>query len=203
MKKRIEILIILSSFILMQFGCSGVKETIENVQRLQFKLGSVDRFNLAGVKLNNVGSIRDINILDGALLIAAFAQGKVPATFTVNLIAKNPTSPGGSKNSSTLLKALDWRLLIDNKELLTGAITTPIEVPGVGQQTIIPIPISLDLFQFFGNGGYESLINLALAIGGKTGNSSRLTLKVKPTINTFLGDFTYPSEINVVDKEFR
>lgn len=187
-----------------QFGCSGVNNTIDNAKRLQFKLGSVDNFNLAGVKLNNVNSIKDLNILDGAALLAAFTGGKLDAAFTVNLIAKNPdTYPGGSKESSSLIKSLDWRLLIDGTEMLTGEIDKPITVPGVGQSTTIPIPVKIDMAKLIGNGGYEKLINLALSIGGKSGNSSKLTLKIQPTIDTFLGGISYPGEIDVINKEFR
>lgn len=192
------------SAVFFQYGCSGVNQTIDNAKRLQFKLGSVDNFNLAGVKLKNLNSISDLNILDGAALLAAFTGGKMDASFTVNLIAKNPdTYPGGSKESSSLIKSLDWRLLIDGTEMISGEIDKPITVPGVGQSTTIPIPVKLDMAKLFGDGGYEKLINLALSIGGKSGNSSRLTLKIKPTIDTFLGGISYPGEIDVINKEFR
>ena len=198
------VLIIFTTATIQFSGCSGVSDTISNAKRLQFKLGSVDNFNLAGVKLNNISSVSDLNLLDGAALLAAFTSGKMNASFTVNLIAKNPdTYPGGSKESSSLIKGLDWRLLIDDTEMLSGEIDKTITVPGVGQSTTIPIPVKLDMAQIFGNGGYEKLLNLALAIGGKSGNSSRLTLKIKPTIDTFLGGISYPGEIDVVSKEFR
>lgn len=190
-------------FISVQYNCTGVENAIQNAQRLQFRLGKVDNLNLAGVRLKNITSLRDINVFDGASLLAAFASGKMPATFTVNLIAKNPNTAGGSSESTAILKSMDWRLLIDNKDILGGAINTPVTIPGVGQETVVPIPVTVDLLKFFGDGGYESLLNLALAIGGKTGNSSRLTLKIKPTVDTFLGAITYPGEINVIDKEFR
>jgi len=202
MKKKLFHLVVFTLIVTFQFGCSAVTETMKNAERLKFKLGSVDNFNLAGVKLKNISSLRDFNILDGAALLAAFTTGKMPARFNVNLIAKNPDSPGGSTATNSLIKQLDWRLLIDNKDIIDGSVSN-ITVPGVGQQVIIPIPISIDLLKFFGDGGYESLINLALALGGKTGNSSRVTLKIKPTIDTFLGGITYPGEINVIDKEFR
>lgn len=184
-------------------GCSGVNEAVKNAQRLKFKLGNVDNLSIAGVKLNNVSSIGDINVIDGAKLLAAFAGGDMTAKFNVNLIAKNPDSPGGSKESSSLIKALDWRLLIDDKEMLSGEIDHEITIPGVGKQVTIPIPVKIDLQKMFGDGGYEKLMNLALAIGGKNGSSSRLTLKIQPTIDTFLGGITYPGEIDVINKEFR
>ncbi len=202
MKTTIQAIVIFISLVSFLSGCSGVNDTIKNAERLQFKLGKVDNLNIAGVRLSNVRSLNDLNIIEGASLLGAFAGGSLPASLTVNLIAKNPSTPGGSKESSSLIKTLDWRLLIDNKEIINGAVSN-ITVPGVGQETTIPIPVSFDLLKVLGNGGYESLMNLALAIGGKSGTSTRLTLKIKPTIDTFLGGITYPGEIDVIDKEFR
>lgn len=204
MKTKITFSAIFLCLIILLHGCSGVNQTVENAQRLQFKLGSVDNFDLAGVKIKNLNSVNDLNIIDAGVLIAAFAGGSMPSTFTVNLIAKNPdTYPGGSKESSSLIKSLDWRLLIDNTEMISGEIDKPITVPGVGQSTTIPIPVTIDLAKLISSGGYEKVVNLALAIGGKSGSSSRLTLKIQPTIDTFLGGISYPGEIDVINKEFR
>ena len=62
--------------------------------------------------------------------------------------------------------------------------------------------MSFDLIQFFGN-NYNDLLNLALTLGGKNGSSSRITLKVKPTVRTVIGPITYPGEFDVIDREFR
>ena len=87
--------------------------------------------------------------------------------------------------------------------MISGDIDQTITITGVGKSTTIPIPVKIDLGQLISDGGYEKIINLALAIGGKSGNSSRLTLKIKPTIDTFLGGISYPGEIDVINKEFR
>ena len=195
----ISVLIISSVYL---SGCSGVSDTIKNAERLKFKLGSVEGFDLAGVKIKNMNSIKDLNIMDGAKLLSGFTSGNMKSKFTVNLIAKNPDTQGGSKESSSLIKSLDWRLLIDNKEVLDGEVNN-ITVPGVGKSVTIPIPVTVDLMKIVGDAGYESIINLALALGGKSGSSSRLTLKIKPTIDTFLGGISMPGEIDVIDKEFR
>ena len=63
--------------------------------------------------------------------------------------------------------------------------------------------MSLDLVKFFKDAGYENIINLALALGGVSGSSARVTLKATPTVDTFLGPITYPGELTIVDKEFR
>ena len=46
-------------------------------------------------------------------------------------------------------------------------------------------------------------MNMALAIGGANGSSSRLKLKIKPTVQIAGVSFKYPNYITVVEKEFR
>ncbi len=206
MKKKYNIYVILFflSFGFFQIGCSGVYDALTNLQRLQFKLGRTNNFTIAGVNISNINSISNINLIDAANILAAFTRGQLPASFTLNVLAKNPNDgTGGTKNTSAVLKSLAWRLLIDNKETINGNIPNTIEIPGVGQQVTIPIVTSLDLLKFFNNEGYQNLLNLALAIGGSSGSSSRLTLMATPTVDTFLGPIKYPGEITIVDREFR
>ncbi len=188
---------------LLSWKCSGVYDAIVNLQRLQFKLDKVTGMSLADVPLSSITSLSNFSILDGVKLVAAFGSGKLPAKFTLNVKAKNPNDgTGGTKNTSAVIKNMAWRLFLDNKETVNGNVGG-ISVPGVGEATNIPIDIGLDLVQFFNNAGYESIMNLALALGGKNGSASRVNLKVTPTIETVLGLITYPGEIDVIDKEFR
>jgi hypothetical protein len=206
MRKRINIFLIIFalSFSLIQFGCTGAYDAFVNLQRLQFKLGAVNNFNLAGIRIGNVRSISDFSLVDGAKLLAAFGSGKFPASFTLNVLAKNPNDgTGGTKKTSAVLKSLAWRLFLDDKETINGNVSRNIEIPGVGQATTIPVDISLDLYKFFKDDGYNSIVNLALALGGVSGSSARIKLKATPTVDTFLGPIKYPGEITIVDKEFR
>ncbi len=206
MKTRVKIVLLLVavSFSVLQFGCSGAYDAFVNLQRLQFKLGAVNNFTLAGINIGGARTINDFNVIDAAKLVAAFASNKFPASFTLNVLAKNPNDgTGGTKNTSAVLKSLAWRLFLDDKETINGNITNSIEIPGVGQETTIPIVMSLDLYKFFKDQGYESIVNLALALGGVSGSSARIKLKATPTVDTFLGPITYPGELTIVDTEFR
>lgn len=200
---RIITYLFLVSFGFFNIGCSGLMDAIANIQRLQFKLDKVTGMKIAGVGLSNIATPSNLSILDAANLLANFTQGKMPVEFTLNVLAKNPNDgTGGTKKSSAVIENLAWRLFIDNNETINGNVGN-ITVPGVGQVTNIPIGMSFDLIRFFNNAGYDNLINLALALGGKNGSSSRITLKVKPTISTQLGPITYPGEFDVIDREFR
>jgi hypothetical protein len=187
----------------LNLGCSGVMDAITNVQRLQFKLDKVTGMKLAGVYLSGIASISNFSLLDAANLLASFTQGKLPVEFTLNVLAKNPNDgTGGTKNTAAVIKNLAWRLFIDNNETINGNVRD-VSVPGVGQTTNIPIGMSFDLLKFFRDAGYDNVLNLALALGGKNGSSSRVTLKVKPTVETIFGPITYPGEFDVIDREFR
>lgn len=206
MKTRIKIVLILFlfSFSFIQLSCTGVLDALKNLQRLKFKLGSIDNFTLSGIQLKSIRTINDFSIIDGAKLVSSFSRDELPASFTLNVLANNPNDgTGGTKQTSAVLKSLSWRLFLDNKETINGNIPNSIEIPGVGQSTTIPVVMSLDLVKFFKEQGYESVINLALALGGVSGSSARVTLKATPTVDTFLGPITYPGEISIIDKEFR
>lgn len=183
-------------------SCS-VYETIVNLSHLQFKLGDVNNFELNGIDISGKSKLEDFNFQDLLKLTTAFSSGSLPVTFVLNVEAKNPNDgTGGYKRTDANIKSFPWRLLINDKEAVTGNINKQIFVPGTGEVTKIPVAISLDLIELFKNKGYEDLINLALALGGKKGSSSKLTLYATPTVTTSIGDIKYPGELKIVDKEF-
>jgi hypothetical protein len=201
---KIALLIAALSPMFVQFGCSAFYDAFSNLQRLQFKLGAVNNFTLSGVNISKIGNKFDFSVTDAARLVNSFTRGEFPASFTLNVLAKNPNDgTGGTKKTTAILKSLAWRLLIDDKETVNGNIPNNIEIPGVGQETTIPIFMSLDLVKFFRDQGYENVLNLALALGGVSGSAARLKLLATPTVETILGPITYPGELTIIDKEFR
>lgn len=198
----IVIPIILLSFV--SLSCSVLKEieqAVVNLSQCKFKLDSVSNFSLVGIPLSGK---TNIGVADGIRLAAAFARNEFPASFNLNVAAINPNDgTGGTKKSSATLTSFAWKLILDNTMTINGDIASPITIPGTGQQSIIPLSMSLDLAKFFKDKGYESIINLALALGGANGSPSRITLRAKPTLKTDFGQITYPGEIDIIDKEFR
>ncbi len=186
-------------------GCSAIKQvtqTLVNLQRLKFKLENVNGFRLAGISLNDKKSISDFSLSDGLNLTKAFTSKSLPAQFVLNVAAVNPNDgTGGSKQTTATLTSFEWQLYIDDVPTVSGNIDKAIEIPGTGQQSIIPLSISLDLVKFFENKGYEGIVNLALAIGGVNSSPSRLKLDAKPTVSTPFGAISSP-RITVIDKQF-
>ncbi len=183
---------------------SDISNTLANIQKLQFKLDKVSGFRLGGVNLSGKNTITDMSLTDGLKLSRMFASKKLPAEFVLNVAASNPNDgKSGARGTSATLTSFDWNLYIDDVKTVSGNISQPVVVPGNGQSTIIPIKISLDLYKFFANKGYDGLFNIALAIGGMNGSPARLKLDAKPTIKTKFGPISYPGRLTIVDKEWR
>lgn len=201
MRKNIILsLLIVVSLVAIQ--CS-VYQTITNLSRLQFKLGDVNNFSLMNINLTGKSKLADFSPVDLLKITSSFASGKLPVSFMINVQAKNPNDgTGGYNRTDATLKSLRWRLELDGKETITGDISSPVTVPGTGEITNIPVRIELDLKEFFADKGYESLINLALSLGGAQGSSSKIALYASPTVTSVIGDIRYPGELKIVDTQF-
>lgn len=188
-------------------GCAQIRDitnALSQLSNLQFKLGTVNNFRLAGVELAKVSDPKRLSISDGLSLTQAFARKSLPATFTLNVEARNPnTGQGGTRKTAVTLTGLDWRLLVDDVPTITGNIERSVEIPGNQQASIVPLGVGLDLYEFFGNRGYDGLLNLAMSVGGASGSSANLKLDAKPTVTTPFGPMTYPKRLTIIDKEFR
>lgn len=201
MKKLV--LIILSVAITFTIYQCSIYQTITNLSRLQFKLGEVNSFRVNDLDISNKSSLNDFNATDLIKLTSSFAQGKLPVSFVLNVDAKNPNDgTGGYTRTDATLKSFKWRLFIDDKETISGDIDSPVTVPGTGEVTKIPLHVNIDLLQFFKDQGFDRVINLALALGGKNGSTSKITLFATPTVSTPIGNITYPGELKIIDTQF-
>jgi len=200
MKKSI-LLIVTFAFV---FTSCSIYKSIVNVSRLKFKIGVVNNVRLADIALGGKSKLTDFSPLDGMKLTSAMSKGTLPISFILNIDIKNPNDgTGGYASTNASLVSLPYRLYVDDKEILTGNISSPVTIPGTGEATVIPLTINFDILKSIKDRGFESVINLAMNIAGTGSGNSRLTVVTTPTVNTVLGNITYPGELKIVDKEFR
>jgi hypothetical protein len=177
---------------------------LTDLKRLQFKLNGVHDFRLLGIDLGGKARIADFSALDAAKIVQSYASKKLPVEFVVDVLAVNPNDgTGGTRQTVSTLAGLECRLLIDGQPTVTGNIDRPVEIPGTGQESVVPIRLSLDLLEFFAGKRYEDVLDLALAIGGRNKNPARIALDAQPTVSTPLGPITYPGRVTIVSAEFR
>ncbi len=201
MIKRKILMFLLATVILS--GC-GMYKSLMNLSKLKFKLESVNNFKVSGIPVSDKSKLSDFNPLDLVKLTSQVAQGNLPVDFTLNVSAKNP-NPEAVHGSSTDIKIVSfpWRLYIDDKETISGNISEPVTVPGGNKTSIIPLQINMNLMEFFSNSNLESLINLALKLGGGEGAASHIKLIARPVLDTPIGNITYPGDLTIVDYTYK
>jgi hypothetical protein len=193
--------------VLVLSSCAALDEmasALANLQRLKFRLSGVHDFRLLGIDIGSKARLSDLSAGDALRLAESFRAKKLPVAFVVDVLAVNPNDgTGGTTKTTSTLTSLECRLLIDGHPTITGNIDQPVEIPGTGQGSVIPVRLSFDLLEFFGNRSYNDLLNLALALGGKNGDLARIALDARPTVSTPLGPIAYPGRITIVSAELR
>lgn len=164
------------------------------LRSVDFQLDRVADVRVAGIDASSISSYSDLSIMDAARVGAAIARRELPLSFDLHVRAENPVD---NPVTARLLR-MQWTLLLDDTETISGLIEQELELPP-GQPRDIPVGIALDLFDFFERSGPD-LFNLALNLMGVGNEPSRVALRALPTVNTALGPISYPQAITIVDR---
>jgi len=187
------------------FSCQQIKNvthTLSSFSSLRFKIENVSEFYLAGVPLQNKSTITDITSMEAIKIGQEIAKNRLPAKFIVNIAVKNPnTGIGGSKPIPVSIKQMDWVLYIDGVQTISGKLNKVFHFPADNTIGHLPLEVNIDLFEFFGNRGYEGIVNLALYLGGVRSDPSKIAIEAVPTFSTPFGDYQSP-KIRITSDEF-
>jgi hypothetical protein len=159
--------------------------------KCEFRLTTVENYNLAGVNIQHIQKLNDLNFIDAARISAAMTGKELPLTFTLNVEARNPNATVAS------MQRVDWILLIDDIEMASGTNNQQIIIPANQGSVLIPLQISTDLKKSLTGKSGNAILNFAFNLAGAGSAPTRITLKAKPTI--LIGSFpmSYPGYITV------
>jgi hypothetical protein len=173
----------------VSLGACAALETLAALQEVRFRIDGVSDGRLAGVPLEGVRRLDDLAPRDLARIAGAYYRDSVPLRFTLHVGATNP----GTNDVDARLERLDWTLLLDGRETVSGVYDRNLLLPA-GRTVDLPLGIDLDLLRFFRE-SQDGLARLALDVAGGQGTGDRLELRARPTISTPLGPIRYPGEI--------
>jgi hypothetical protein len=174
-------------------SCQTLRE-LRSLKDVDFRIDRATDARLAGIDLNRVDSYSDLGATDVARLTSAVSRGELPLSFTLHLEATNPET----NRVSARLTKMDWTLLLNDQETVTGVFDREVELPP-GMPTDVPVGIELDLARFF-NDNLQGLVDLASSVGGE-GPPTSVKLRVQPTVRTAIGPIEYPRPITVVSRD--
>ncbi len=173
-------------------GCATLQQ-MAALRQVDFSLDRISGLSLAGVDLSRIQRYEDLGLMDAARIAAAFTTGDLPLGLTLHVRADNPEGNGQAR-----MTALDWTLLLQDKETVSGGIPQAVLIPAAGTADI-PLTVSLDLLEFFQGSGRD-LVNLALSLAGGEVPPTTVSLRATPTIETPLGPIRYPQPITIVSR---
>jgi hypothetical protein len=174
-------------------GCASLQQLIA-LRQVDFSLGGVGNGRLAGVDLSRISSYRNLTAVDLGRITLALAQNDLPFEFQVDVRAENPVD---NKVTARLIR-LAWSLYLNDKETISGTLDTTFSLPP-GAPVTIPMQMRLNLLQFF-SGPAQSLVDLAASIAGLSKDSTKVSLRAVPTVDTPVGPISYPTPITIASR---
>lgn len=191
MRKIIGIFVLCVLFVLSSCDVLQQAQKMTNLIKCDFSLKNVEGLTLAGVNVQNIQSLSNLNLLDMGKLTAALSGGSLPLDFTLNVLAKNPNTAAAGMNR------LDWILYIDDIEMTKGVMNKQVNIPANNGTAVIPIHMNLDLKKVLTNKTGDALLNFAMNLAGANGKPTRFMLKARPTISISGYSLDYPGYLTV------
>jgi len=175
-------------FILIVFfsGCATLGRFADLISPT-FSLESVSKVNLAGITISENILSDGLDVFQAGRIALAATRHELPLDLTLNVRSENPLI----NSVSAHLSQIDWVLLIDNRETVSGTTAMQVELRP-GQPELIPMSFRLNLMDFFMDKNALDLIDLALRIASEPGRVPEgVGLQITPTIDTPLGPVRY------------
>jgi hypothetical protein len=164
---------------------------MSNLTKCDFRLESVKNLNLAGINVQGIKKVSDLNLLDAGKLATAVASNQFPLDFTLNIEAKNPNTAAAG------ISQIDWILLIDDIEMTKGLLDKQVSIPANNGVALIPLQLHFDLKKALSGKSADAILNFGLNLAGSGNKPTRFTLRMKPTINVNGFPITYPGYLDV------
>ncbi len=184
---------VFSLLLLLPFTACNVARQAQQASNLvncEFRILDVRDVNLAGVQLQNIKSINDLNIGDVARIMGGLASPVFPLSLQLDLEGHNPnTNEAG-------LNRLEWILFIDDIEMTSGILDQPVSIPANGTLKI-PVQLGVDIKQALSGKSADVMLNFCMNLAGVGNTPTRFKIKLKPTVIVAGTAITYPGFITV------
>ena len=154
-------------------GKNASAEAMENeaYTLMQYRLNFVDEAKLGGQDILFVRQASDVSSPNQAKLQAALASGNLPLHLKMRVYARNPSV------TSVQLKQLDYKLLLDGKELTAGTTGANTQLEASAIETL-PIDIDMNVKPAQLNGSTPAAF--AAGFTDFTAANRRLVVQIRP-----------------------
>ncbi|WP_201978582.1 hypothetical protein [Hymenobacter rubidus] len=155
-------------------GKAASSEALENeaYNRMQYRLNFMDAAKLGGQDILFVRQASDLTAAQQARMQSGLQGGRLPLHLLMRVYARNASSTTGIQ-----LKQLDYKLLLDGKELATGSTgaNTVLESSAIGT---LPVMVDLNVTPALLAG--RTPADFAAGLADFTGPKRRMTMLIRP-----------------------
>lgn len=196
MKKQIILLVLALPLLLWQCSVSRQISEAKALGQCQYNLVSADSVSLSGYDIREFKSMTDLNPIRYPRIATGLLTRNVPLNAKINLEITNPT------NKDAGINQLEYRVLLAGQELANGFINQRIAVSAGGGKTRVPIRISTNAYRLVTDEKTrDAFTQLVQNLSGNTNTQpSKLTIKIKPTLDIGNKAVNYPGYITI-DKD--
>lgn len=196
MKKILLLALLVLPALLYQCGVSRQIGEAKALGDCKYNILSADSMFVAGYDVRDFRDIKrleDINPLKYPRLAAGLLARTIPFSTRVNLEITNPTTKLAALNQ------LEYRILLAGKEFTNGFINQRIEVAPAGGRTVVPVRLQTNAYDLLTDPATrEAFTNLFRNLSGDGGAApSKVTIKIKPTLDLFNKAVNYPGYITI------
>lgn len=180
------VMILSATVVLLLSSCATLQQAME-LSSVKFTFDHVSAVRVAGINLMNLDSVDQLDMFQMARATLAVSRKNLPLDMTVHVKTENPLV---NRVAATLV-SMDWTLMLDGRETISGTLNDRITLPA-GEAQTIPLKFRLNMFEFFNEKNAADMLDLALAFAGSNGSVPEgVALKIRPTIETPLGPMRY------------
>ncbi|MBR5778719.1 MAG: hypothetical protein IKY22_09685 [Bacteroidales bacterium] len=188
MKKFFGLLIVSCLFVSCDIW-SQIEQTAA-LYNCKFSLSNVQNVSIAGVQIKN---LKNLSTADVVKLTTAILNKKIPLDMNLNVGIQNPSTQTAAVNE------LDWICAIDGKDFVSGAVNKKYTIPANSNITM-PLAINTDIYKLFSSENVEAVKNFISSFSQTDATSSRIAVKVKPSVMIGQQKVQYPDYITLEKK---
>jgi hypothetical protein len=193
MKKVLALSLLALPLLLASCGINKQISQAKTLGDCRYSIVSADSIYLSGIDVQKLRKIEDLDPVKYPRLAAGLLTRNIPLDARLNLQIVNPT------NKLAGINQLEYKVLLAGRELFNGFLNQRIEVQPGGGRTVVPVRLNTNAYQLLTDAqtrdAFTQLVqNLA---GSSDTKPSRLTIRIKPTLDLGSKQINYPGYITI------
>lgn len=184
-------LLVLLAIISISCGTFKQLQQIAALRNCSFDLKNVESVEVAGIDVKNLKNLTANDLIKLGLCVATKS---VPISMVVDV------EVGNDSKSTTTVTNMDWICTVDGKNLAKGTINDNFNILA-GSVVQIPIKVDMDAYSLFSSTGVDAIKTFINSFSKETSTSSRIEVKVKPTLEAGAAKITFPKYITLLSNK--